>query len=311
MRRKIVIDTDPGIDDAVAILLALASAEVEVIGVTAVAGNVPLAVAERNARSICELAGRADVPVHPGCARPMGRRLVTAEHVHGPSGLGSLVLPLPDRPAQAQHGVDFLVETLRREEAGSVTLCALGPLTTIAMALVKAPEIAVRVRQLVLMGGASRALGNITPAAEFNIYVDPHAADIVFASGIPLVVIPLDLTHQALSTPPRIARLRALGNRCGMAAAELLTPAAGEYSTRFPDGLPLHDPCVIAYLLAPELFEGSAVNVAIETVSELTMGMTVVDWRGVSGRAANAEVMHRIYADGFYALLAERLALLP
>jgi len=310
MPRKIVIDTDPGIDDAVAILLAVASPELEVLGIAAVAGNVALLRAERNARAVCELAGRGDIPVYAGCSRPMGRPLVTAERVHGASGLGTLVLPEPSQAPQAGHGVDFLIETLLREEAGSITLCALGPLTNIAMALVKSPKIAPRVRELVLMGGASHSLGNVTPAAEFNVHVDPHAADIVFASGMPIVMMPLDLTYQVLSTAPRLERLRALGNRCGLATAQLLTPIPG-YAGRFADGLPLHDPCVIAYLVAPELFEGSAVNVAVETVGPLTLGMTVVDWWGVSGRAANTRVMHKIDADGFYALLAERLARLP
>jgi purine nucleosidase len=306
MPRKIIIDTDPGIDDAVAILLALASPELEVLGLAAVAGNIPLALTERNGRAICELAGRGDIPVYAGCARPMGRTLVTAERVHGASGLGTLVLPPPSGPAEMQHGVDFLIETLRREPPDTVTLCALGPLSNLGMALVKAPDIAERVHEVVLMGGASRALGNVTPTAEFNIYVDPHAAELVFAAGWKLAVMPLDLTHQVRSTPPRIERFRALGNRCGAAVAELTTPAGGE-----PGGQPLHDPCVIAYLLAPELFHGSHVNVAVETASELTMGMTVVDWRGVTGRAANARVLNAIDTDRLYDLLAERVARLP
>lgn len=310
MARKIVIDTDPGIDDAVAILLALAAPELDVLGIAAVAGNVPLALAERNTWALCELAGRGDLPVYAGCARPMGRSLVTAEHVHGQSGLGTLELASPRRQRRPDHGVDFLIDTLRREDAQTVTLCALGPLTNIAMAFVKAPEIAGRVQELVLMGGASRALGNVTPAAEFNIYDDPQAAEIVFASRIPIVMMPLDLTHLVLSTAPRIARLSALGNRCAAAVAELLTPAPN-YGGRFADGLPLHDPCVIAYLLAPELFEGSIVNVEIETASPLTLGMTVVDWCGVTGRPANARVMHGIDADAFYALATERIARLP
>jgi purine nucleosidase len=310
MPRRIVIDTDPGTDDAVAILLALASPELEVFGLAVVAGNVPLALGGRNARAICELAGRADVPVYAGCSRPLARPLLTAEHVHGASGLGRLVLPEPGAPPRTVHGVDFLVETLLGEPPHSVALCALGPLTNIAMALVKAPEIAGRIAELVLMGGASRELGNVTPAAEFNIYVDPQAADIVFASGVPIVMVPLDVTHRVLSTPRHVAPIRALANRSGAAVADLLT-SAEDARGRFPDGPPLHDPCVIAYLLAPELFDGSMVNVAVETASPLTLGMTVVDWWGVSGRAANARVMHGVDADGFYALLAERVARLP
>ena len=298
--RRIIIDTDPGIDDAVAILLALASPELTVEGIVAVAGNLPLAITERNARAILELAGRADLPVHAGCPRPLTRTLVTAEHFHGESGLGTLTLGEPAVPVQPRHGVDFTIDLLRAAAPNSVTWCALGPLTNVAVALVKAPDIVAGVAELVLMGGASRALGNVTPAAEFNIHVDPHAAAIVFDSGLPITMVPLDLTHQVRSTAPRVARLRALGTPVAAAVAQLLDPAGAEPSA-------LHDPCVIAYLLAPELFAGARVNVAVECDSPLTLGMTVVDWRGVSGRPANATVLHTVDADGFYALLTERI----
>ncbi|MBV8889875.1 MAG: nucleoside hydrolase [Alphaproteobacteria bacterium] len=311
MRRKIVIDTDPGVDDALAILLALASPELDVLGIAAVAGNTPLPLTERNARALVELAGRADIPVHAGCARPIGRALVTSEHVHGPSGLGTLKLPAPRIAAAPMHGVDFLIETLRREAPGTVTLCALGPLTNIGLALVKAPDISGRVQELVLMGGASHALGNVTPAAEFNIHVDPLAAELVFASGMPITMIPLDLTHQVPATPARVRSIAALGNRCGSAVAELLAPGDYRGGAFGQAGRPLHDPCVIAWLLASDLFEGDSVNVAIETASPLTLGMTIVDWRGISGRPANARVLHTIDADGFYRLLTEQLGRLP
>ena len=189
-----------------------------------------------------------------------------------------------------------------------MTLCALGPLTNIALALIREPDIAGRIKQIVLMGGGFFEGGNVTPAAEFNIYVDPQAADVVFRSGIPLVVMPLDVTHKALTTRKRIAAFRDLGTRVGVATAEML-----EFFERFDeqkygsDGGPLHDPCVIAYLLKPELFGGRHCNVVVETASELTMGMTVVDWWGVSKRPKNATVMRDIDADGFYALLVERL----
>lgn len=216
MPRPIIIDTDPGQDDAVAILLALASpAELDVLGIVAVAGNVPLALTQRNARIVCELAGRRDVPVYAGCARPMQRELVTAEYIHGKTGLDGPVLREPTMPLQPQHGVDYLIDSLQRAEPGAVTLCTLGPLTNIGMALVKAPDIASKVRELVMMGGAYFEVGNTTPAAEFNIYVDPHAADVVLRSGIPVTIIPLDVSHKALTTKPRIQRFRALGTRCG------------------------------------------------------------------------------------------------
>ncbi|GGA80313.1 ribosylpyrimidine nucleosidase [Brucella endophytica] len=308
MARKIIIDTDPGQDDALAILLALASPELDVLGITVVAGNVPLALTEKNARKICELAGRTDVKIYAGAAQPLMRRLVTAEHVHGRTGLDGPDLPEPQMPLQPQHAVDFLIETIMREEPGSLTLCPIGPLTNIAQALIRAPEIAPRIREIVLMGGGFFEGGNITPTAEFNIYVDPEAAKIVFASGVPLVVMPLDVTHKALTTARRIDRFRAMGTRAGDACVALL-----EFFERFDeakygsDGGPLHDPNVIAYLLKPELYSGRTCNVEIETQSELTLGMTVVDWWGVTGRANNALVMRDVDHDGFFALLTERI----
>jgi purine nucleosidase len=310
--RKIIIDTDPGQDDAVAIMLALASPEIDVVGITAVAGNVPLALTQKNARKVCELAGRPDTLVYAGADRPLERKLVTAEYVHGKTGLDGPDLPEPAMELQDQHAVDFIVETLMSAEAGSVTLCPLGPLTNIAMALRKEPAIGPRIREIVLMGGGFFEGGNTTPAAEFNIYVDPHAADIVFTAGVPITMMPLDVTHKALSKSARVAAFHALGNRVGIAVAEMLS-----FSERFDeekygtDGGPLHDPCVIAWLLKPELFGGRECNVVIETQSELTMGMTVVDWWGVTKRAKNAYVVRVIVDDGFFELLTERLAALP
>ena len=313
MRRKIIIDTDPGQDDGVAILLALGSpAELEVLGVVAVAGNVPLPRTEVNARKILELAGRTDVPVFAGCARPMVRDLVTAEHVHGPTGLDGPSFREPTVALQDRHGVDFLVDALRAAQPGEVTLCSLGPLTDLAMALVKAPEIATGIREVVLMGGAYFEVGNITPAAEFNIYVDPEAADVVMRCGRPITMLPLDVTHTVLNTGDRLARFEALGNRCGVAAAEML-----RFSETFDlkkygwAGAPLHDPNVIAYLLDPTLYEGRTVNVAIETHGELTRGMTVVDYWGVTNRPANVRYMRSARAPAIYDLLVERLAVLP
>jgi purine nucleosidase len=313
MRRRIIIDTDPGLDDAVAILLALAAAEeLEVLGLVVVAGNLPLAQTERNARRVCELAGRSDLPVYAGCARPILRPLATAERVHRETAQDRLLLPDPTMALKPQHGVDFLVETLCASEAGTITLCALGPLTNIAMALVKAPEVVGKVRELVVMGGACFELGNVTPAAEFNMHVDPHAAAIVFDSGIPITMIPLDVTHHLVSTEPRLAALRALPNRCGAAVAGLLTSFEKNRRPKFgPRARALHDPAVIAYLLRPELYRGREVNVAIEMQSPLTTGMTVVDWWGVTGRKPNVRFMNSIDADGFYNLLAEKLARLP
>jgi purine nucleosidase len=308
--RRIIIDTDPGQDDAVAILLALASPEeIEVLGITAVAGNVPLPLTARNARIVCELAGRRDIPVFAGCDRPLERPLVTAEHVHGRTGLDGPVLPEPTMALQDGHAVEFIVNTLRAEPPGTVTLCPLGPLTNIATAFREAPDIVDRVAEIVLMGGAYFEVGNITPAAEFNIFVDPQAADIVFRSGAPLTVMPLDVTHKALVTKPRNEAFRALGTPVGRAVAEMT-----DFFERFDkekygsEGAPLHDPCVTAYLIRPELFSGRVVNVEIETASELTMGMTVADWWGVTDRSPNATFMGDVDAKGFFALLTERLA---
>src|SRR6516162_11155532 len=287
--RRIIIDTDPGIDDAVAILLALAAPEeLEVLGIAAVAGNLPLPLTERNARRVCELAGRTDIPVYAGCARPMLRPLATAEHIHGETARDRLLLPEPTMALRPQHGVDFLIDTLRGAEAGTIILCTLGPLTNLAMALVKAPEIAERIGELVVMGGACFELGNVTPAAEFNIHVDPHAAAIVLDSGIPITMIPLDVTYQVLTTSKRLAALRALDNRCGRAVAALLASFERRRRPKFgARATALHDPSVIAYLLKPTLFQGREINVAVETQSPLTLGMTVVDWWGVTSRKPN------------------------
>lgn len=309
MPRDIIIDTDPGQDDAIAILLALASPELNVLGITAVAGNVPLALTQKNARIVCELAGKPDTLVFAGCDAPMGRPLVTAEHVHGKTGLDGPQLSDPVMPLQDQHAVDWIIDTLCAAPAKSVTLCPLGPLTNIAAALTRAPDIKDAIEEIVLMGGGYFEGGNITPSAEFNIYVDPQAADIVFKAGLPLVVMPLDMTHKALTTRPRVEAFRAMGTDVGRMAAEWT-----DFFERFDkekygsEGAPLHDPTVIAYLLQPDLFSGRFINVEIETTSELTMGATVADWWRVSDRAPNATFMKDIDAEGFYALLADRLA---
>jgi len=308
--RKIIVAADPGQDDAFAILLALGSPEdIEVLGVVAVAGNVPLPLTQRNSRIICELAGKPSTKVYAGCDRPLKRKLVTAEHVHGKTGLDGPVLPEPTMPLQDQHGVDFIIETLRREPAHTVTLCPLGPLTNIAQAFLQAPDIVGRAQQIVLMGGAYFEVGNITPAAEFNIYVDPEAADIVFKSGVPLVVMPLDVTHKVLTTRARVEAFRGIGSEVGRVAAEW-----ADFFERFDmekygsEGGPLHDPTVIAYLIRPELFKGRHINVEIEVQSELTLGMTVADWWRVTDRPANALFIGEVDAQGFFDLLTERLA---
>ena len=313
MPRKIIIDTDPGQDDAVAILLALASPdELEVLGIVAVAGNVPLALTERNARRIVALAGHPEVPVHAGAVRPLVRPLVTAEHVHGRTGLDGADLPEPEVPLHPQHGVDFIVETLLDSAPGEVTLCTLGPLTDVALALNRAPEIAPRIGEIVMMGGAYFEVGNITPTAEFNVYVDPEAADVVMRSGVPITMLPLDVTHRALATPERLDRIRALGNRAGATVAGMLG-----FSERFDKekyagaGAPIHDPNVIAWLLRPALYTGRRINVAVECASPLTLGMTVADYWRVTKREPNALFLRDVDDAGFFDLLVERLGRLP
>lgn len=313
MTRKIIIDTDPGQDDAVAILLALASPEeFDVLGIVAVAGNVGLARNALNALKVVELSGRTEVPVHAGCARPLRRPLVTAEHVHGATGLDGPDLPMPKIALQPKHGVDFIVDTLRAEEAGAVTLCTLGPLTNIAMAMVKAPDIVPRIREIVMMGGAYFEVGNISPAAEFNIYVDPEAADTVLTSGVPVTMLPLDVTHGVLTLGHRIERIAGIGNRVGKAIAEMLT-----FSERFDlekyggEGAPLHDPCVMMWLIAPDIFQGRFINVTVETASELTRGMTVADYWRITDRPKNVNYIRSVDDGRFYDILIERLARLP
>ncbi len=306
--RKIIIDTDPGQDDGVAILLAFASPELEVLGITTVAGNVPLPLTSRNARMVCELAGRPDVAVFAGCDRPMARPLRTGEHVHGKTGLDGADLPEPAMELRDGHAVDFIVETLRREPPGTVTLCTLAPLTNIATAFRRAPDIIPRVARIVMMGGAYFEVGNITPTAEFNIFVDPEAAKIVVGAGCPLVICPLDLTHQVLVTAPRNAAFHALGTPVGRTISGWTN-----FFERFDlqkygsEGAPLHDPTVIGWLLWPDLFTGREINVEIETEGALTLGMMVADWWRVSGRAANATFLRGIDAEAFFARLTERL----
>ncbi len=309
MARPVIIDCDPGQDDAVALLLAFASPEeLDILGVTTVAGNVPLELTQCNARRMVDLAGRSDVPVFAGCARPLVCDLVTAEYVHGKSGLDGIDLWEPKQPLASQHAVDFIIETLLAHGEAGVTLVPTGPLTNIAMALVKEPRIAPRIREIVIMGGAMREGGNHTPSAEFNIRVDPHAADVVLRCGRPITMFGLDVTHQVPATKARLEPIRALANPVADAVVGML-----EFYGRFDsrkygaDGAPLHDPCTVAYLLAPELFETRHCNVAVETGSALTRGHTAVDFWHVTGRPENVHWAHRVDGDAFYRLLTERL----
>ena len=310
--RPIIIDTDPGQDDAIAILAALAAPQLQVLGITAVAGNVPLELTARNARILVELAGRPDIPVFAGCDRPLRRELVTAEHVHGATGIDGADLPDPVTSLQPRHAVDWMVDTLLAAGERAITICPVGPMTNVARVLETAPEAAKHIREIVCMGGGFFEGGNTTPTAEFNVFVDPDAAQIVLHCGAPVTMVPLDVTHKALMTDAWINQVRALGNRTGAAAAGMLDFYerfdADKYGTT---GGPLHDPNVIAYLLRPDLYRGRHCNVEVETGSPLTLGMTAVDWWDVTDRPPNCYYITEVDSDGFYELLLTLLARLP
>lgn len=306
-KRSLIIDCDPGVDDAIAILLALASqSDFDLLGITTVAGNVPLSLTQLNARKICQLAGASNVPVFAGCPRPLLQSLVTAEAVHGSTGLQGADLPDPQVPLQVQHGVDFLIEQLMQTKM-PITLATLGPLTNLAVAFIKQPAIINNIAEVVMMGG-SVTQGNVTPSAEFNVYVDPHAAKVVFEAGVKLTMIGLDVTHTVLTTPVRLAQIRDIETPVAIAAAGMLAFYGVEEATRLGmGGSPLHDPCVIAYLLQPDLFRGQDAYVMVETTSPLTLGRTVVDAGKVLAHSANTHVIRKVNADGFYQLLIECL----
>ncbi|MEM6251997.1 MAG: nucleoside hydrolase [Cyanobacteria bacterium P01_D01_bin.156] len=307
MARSIIIDCDPGVDDAIALLLALAHPnQLNILGITTVAGNVPLHYTSQNALKICALA-KADIPVYAGCPRPMLRPLETATDVHGATGLQGTELPAPTSQLMVQHAVAFLIDTLQKAPH-PITLVTLGPLTNIAIALIQAPQITDKIEHIVAMGGAITH-GNITPAAEFNIYVDPHAAQVVFESGIPLKLITLDTTHQVLTTAEHLTALRQLNTVVSHTAADLMahygTPDKERYGM---DGAPLHDPCIIAYLLQPELFTFRPTYTIVESSSSKNLGRTVIDWWGRTGKTPNVDVAASVNTVGIYDLLLKSLS---
>jgi purine nucleosidase len=283
--------------------------ELEILGITTVAGNVPLALTEVNARLMCDIAGRSDIPVFAGCDKPMVRELVTAERVHGPTGINGMEVTRPVHPLQEQHAVDFIIEALSQANDDSITLVPTGPLTNIGVAFTRAPEILPKIREIVLMGGAMRESGNTSPSAEFNILVDPHAADIVFKCGRPITQMGLDASHQVLTTRERIERLKGIDNEAARVTVGMLDFFKRHDMAKYDYlGAPLHDPCTVAYLLKPEIFKGKLCNVSVETESELTMGHTAVDFWHVTDRPANTNWIYSVDADGFYDLLISRLA---
>jgi purine nucleosidase len=308
--RPIIIDCDPGQDDAVALFLAMASPdELKLLGITTVAGNVPLALTERNARMMCDIAAHEDVPVFAGCGEPLVRAAITAEYIHGETGIDGIDVFDPITPLQAMHAVDFIIDRLFAADTPKVTLVPTGPLTNIAAVIGRSPEIAERIGEIVIMGGAMKEGGNRTPSAEFNIMADPHAADVVLNSGVPMTMIGLDVTHQVLSTEARVARIGALNNPVADATVGMLSffhrYDTGKYSSQ---GTPLHDPCTVAFLLRPDLFKTKLCNVSVEKESELTIGHTAVDFWHVTDKPRNVSWAYDVDADGFYELLTERLA---
>jgi purine nucleosidase len=310
MALPLIIDTDPGQDDCVAILLALASPEFQVLGLTTVAGNVAAPLTARNALRICELARRRDVPVFAGCERPLVDQPYHAPEVHGESGLDGAHLPEPKIKLQPQHAVDWLVETLMKRGDRSTTIAAVAPLTNIAMALRREPRIAGKIAKLVIMGGSLRAGGNMTPAAEFNIFVDPHAAAMVFDSGIEIALFPLDVTWKVRVRQEHVERLRATKSAAAHTVADLMDYYLGTEAMALGGrdaGAPLHDACTIAWLLEPKLFRGGRLAIKVETASPLTRGMTVPDWRGLWGGPANVEAFEEADAPRVLDLLIERL----
>ncbi len=315
MATKIILDCDPGHDDAVAILLALGAPEsVDLLALTVVGGNVPLKLTVNNALRVLALAQREDISVYAGCPRPLLREMVTAEHVHGESGLDTgsgKLLEMPKTTVADLHAVNYLIETIRGSAKNSIILVATGPLTNIAAAFAMAPDIIERLDQLVIMGGACHEPGNITPAAEFNIYVDPHAAKAVFDSGVNLVVFALDITHQMLITPARLAAIAELGGRAGAVVADLL-----EFFNQYDmskygwSGAPLHDPCTIAYIIDRTIFTGREMAVTVDINDGPSLGRTVADWYSVTDAKPNAMVITDGDSDRFFGLITERLATL-
>ncbi|KLK91303.1 nucleoside hydrolase [Microvirga vignae] len=306
----IIIDCDPGIDDTIALLVAFVSPEFNVLGITPVCGNQPLERTMRNTLQICELGGRSDVPVYAGCFRPLLRDPIHGQF-HGKTGLGNTVLPDPVKMAEEKSAVDFMIESFEAAAVNGqrITVCCLGPLTNIAVALRMKPTIAHGIERVVMMGGAYREPGNRTMTSEFNVLADPHAAHIVFSSGIPIVALALDATHQVILTPSHVTRFAAVSGRISKPLSELMAfwdrNDVRRYGSR---GGPLHDPLVIAYLLAPQLFEAQKARVFVEHESELCMGQTIADWYGKSGLEPNADIIVKVNADGVIDLFLDRLS---
>lgn len=303
--RKIIMDCDPGHDDAIAIILAAVQPTLEILAITTVSGNAEIEKTTDNALKICDLVSLTDVMVSKGASEPLVRLRETAPGIHGDSGLDGPELPVPSRSWSEEHGADTIIR-LVKASTEPVTLLPTGPLTNIALALTKAPEIKKNIEEIVLMGGGT--FGNWTPTAEFNIWADPEAARKVFESGIPTVVMGLDITHQALATKEVIEQVNKIDNHVSTIVGELLVFFASTYKEMFDfDGAPVHDVLTVAYLVAPELFTMKDVNIVVETKGEFTAGTTLIDLHGVTGREVNAKFGVELDVEGFWKLMIDAL----
>ena len=311
--KKIILDVDPGHDDAIAIMFAAASKEIEILGITCVAGNSTLENTSNNALKICTFIDRQDIKIFSGNNKPLKRDLITAAHVLGENGLeynGDDIIVPKSYQLQKINAVDYIIDICSNNK--KITLCPTGPLTNIAKAILIKPSISKNIEEIILMGGAAMTLGNITPAAEFNIYVDPHAANIVFNSGIKIVMMGLDVTHQVLVDENIINKISSIGNRSSLFFKDLMEFYSIFHKKKYDtSSSPLHDPCVIGYLLNPNLFSGKFANVSVEENSELTMGKTVVDWLEVTNRKKNCLVINKVNVKDFFNLLKNKISLLP
>tara|TARA_B110000116_G_scaffold195329_1_gene170103 strand:+ start:397 stop:1338 length:942 start_codon:yes stop_codon:yes gene_type:complete len=309
--KKIILDCDPGHDDAVAIMMASANENIEILGITCVAGNATLDNTSLNALKICSFISKKNIPVYSGADRPLKLDLVTAEHVHGKSGLdtdGEEIIISKGYDIQKMHAVDFIIQTCH-EQNEPIYLCPIGPLTNIALALQKDPSIKSKIKEIVFMGGAGMCLGNITPSAEFNIYVDPHAANIVLNSGVKTVMFGLDVTHKVNVNDKIIDDIKSNNNRSSFLFAELMDFYSRTHKEVFEiNESPLHDPCVIGYLIDETIFTGKFVNVVVEENSLLTRGETVTDWDNVTDRKPNCYVMNEADSIKFFEILKDELS---
>ncbi len=312
-KRQVIIDTDPGQDDAVALLMAMAATDrLDIKALTVSVGNLPLSVTSKNARIVRDWANRPEIPIYAGYPRPLVREPIFADDVHGKSGMEGPVLHEPRGALMPTHAVQYLIDTLRAAPPKSITLVGLAPLTNFAAALNAAPDIKPAIAEIAVMDGSWGVGGNITPAATFNIYADPEAASIVFRSGVPVTALSHDAARRVLVTPERIAPFRAMGNNAGKVVADIFDSMMAYGLRRRGVAVgPVYDPCVIAYLLQPELFKGAKVSVDVETKGEFTTGATVVDFRGYNRRTPNALWISEADAEGFHALLRAEIARLP